>query len=309
MLGHPGTKRTATTITQHLIWPRLHQQVEDYVTKCEACQLYKGQKKKYGHLPAKDAEIQPWKTLCVDLIGPYTVRNKKGKQSLHAMTMFDPATSWFEVAEIPNKKAITCANLVENYWLCRYPRPQECIFDNGSEFLGQDFINTLEAYGIKPIATTIKNPAANMVERVHQTLGNLIRVYELEEYDFPRGDPWSNILASAAWAIRSTFHTTLGATPGQLIYGRDMLYDLSFKANWNDIKQRKQSRIEDSNQKKKQKRIPHIYKVGDLVTKDRNMIQPKLHRPRDGPYEIEKVYSNGILKIRKGIVSEKVSCA
>jgi hypothetical protein len=77
----------------------------------------------------------------------------------------------------------------------------------------------------------MKNPAANMVERVHQTPGNLLRVYELEEYEFPCGDPWSNILASAAWAICSTFHTMLGATPGQLVYGQDMLFDLSFKAN------------------------------------------------------------------------------
>ena len=307
MLGHPGVKRTAATIIQHLIWPGLHDEVEKYVSKCPACQLYKGQKKKYGHLPIKDVEVQPWKTVCVDLIGPYTVRTKKGVQSLHAMTMFDPATSWFEVVEIPNKKAITCANLLENTWLCRYPRPQQCIFDNGSEFLGAEFANTLDSYGIQRVPTTIKNPAANMVERVHQTLGNLLRVYELEEYEFPRGDPWSNILASAAWAIRSTLHTTLGATPGQLVYGRDMLYDLAFKANWQDIKERKRARIEESNKRENAKRIRHQYRIGDLVTKDRNQLQPKLHRPRDGPYRIEKVYTNGVVKIRNGVISEKVS--
>jgi hypothetical protein len=165
----------------------------------------------------------------------------------------------------------------------------------------------LDSYGIKRVPTTIKNPAANMVERVHQTLGNLLRVYELEEYEFPRGDPWSNILASAAWAIRSTFHTTLGATPGQLVYGRDMLFDLSFKANWKNIKERKMAHIEDSNQRKNAKRINHTYCVGDLVSKDQNQLQPKLHRPLDGPYTIDKVYTNGTLKIRKGITSEKVS--
>jgi hypothetical protein len=82
----------------------------------------------YGHLPVKDVEAHPWRKLCVDLIGPYTVCTKKGTQSLHAMTMFDPATSWFEVVEIPNKRAITCANLVENTWLCRYPRPKPNAF-------------------------------------------------------------------------------------------------------------------------------------------------------------------------------------
>ena len=69
-----------------------------------------GQKKKYGHLPIKDVEAHPWHTLCVDLIGPYTVRTKRGTQTLHAMTLFDPATSWFEVVEIPNKQAVTCAS-------------------------------------------------------------------------------------------------------------------------------------------------------------------------------------------------------
>jgi Integrase zinc binding domain len=163
MLGHPGEKRTTATITQHLIWPKLHEQVVQHVAKCKACQSYKGQKKKYRHLPVKDVEAHPWRILCGDLIGPSTVCTKRGTQSLHAMTMFDPTTSWIEVVKIPNKRAITCANLVENTWLCRYPRPTQCIFDSGSEFLGAEFANTLNAYGIKLVPTTIKNPAANMV--------------------------------------------------------------------------------------------------------------------------------------------------
>jgi hypothetical protein len=134
--------------------------------------------------------------------------------------------------------------------------------------LGAEFANTLDSFGIKRVPTTIKNPAANMVERVHQTLENLLRGYALNEYEFPNGDPWSNILASAAWAIRSMFHTTLGATPGQFVYGQDMLFDLSFKANWKNIKERKMARIEDSNQRKNAKRINHTYCAGDLVSKD-----------------------------------------
>jgi hypothetical protein len=154
--------------------------------------------------------------------------------------------------------------MVENTWLFCYPRPLQCIFDNGSEFLGAELANSLDSYGIKRVPTTNKNPAANMVERVHQTLGNLLRVYELKEYEFHRGDSWSNILASAAWTICSTSHTTLGATPGQLVHGQDMLFDLSFKANWKNIKERKMARIDDSNQRKNAKRISHTHCVGDF---------------------------------------------
>jgi hypothetical protein len=72
-------------------------------------------------------------------------------------------------------------------------------------------------------------------------------------------------------------------------------------------KERKKARIEESNKRENAKRINHTYQVGDLVSKDRNQLQPKLHRPRDGPYIIDKVYMNGTLKIRKGITSEKIS--
>jgi hypothetical protein len=234
-------------------------------------------------------EAHPWQTLCVDLIGPYTVCTKKGTQSLHAMIMFDPATSWFDVVEIPNKRAVTCANLVENTWLCCYPIGHSNAFlIMDLRILGGGVANTLDSYGIKRVPTTIKNPAANMVERVHQTLGNLLRVYELEEYEFPCGDPWSNILASATWAICSTFHTMLGATPGQFVYGQDILFDLSFKANWKNIKERKMVQIKESIQCENAKQISHTYHVGDLVSKDRNQLQPKLHWPRAEPYTIEK---------------------
>jgi hypothetical protein len=33
-------------------------------------------------------------------------------------------------------------------------------------------------------------------------------------------------------AIRSTYHTTLQATPCQLVFGRDMIHNIAFRANW-----------------------------------------------------------------------------
>jgi hypothetical protein len=44
-------------------------------------------------------------------------------------------------------------------------------------------------------------------------------------------DPWGPFLASAAYAIRSTFHTTLKATPGQLVFGRGVVLPVKFIAD------------------------------------------------------------------------------
>ena len=40
-------------------------------------------------------------------------------------------------------------------------------------------------------------------------------------------DPWGETLASIAWAIRYSYHLTIIATPGQAVFGRDMLFNLA----------------------------------------------------------------------------------
>jgi len=37
---------------------------------------------------------------------------------------------------------------------------------------------------------------------------------------------------NAVWAICSTYHTVLKASPGAAIFGRDMLFDIPFVADW-----------------------------------------------------------------------------
>ena len=113
-LCHPGETRTEQTIRQHFTWANLRKDVQDICRKCPTCQKSKKHTIKYGHLKPKEAEVTPWETLCVDLIGPYKIDRKNKKSlTLWCVTMIDPATGWFEVREIPDKNAITVANQVE----------------------------------------------------------------------------------------------------------------------------------------------------------------------------------------------------
>jgi hypothetical protein len=47
--------------------------------------------------------------------------------------------------------------------------------------------------------------------------------------------PWGPLLSSDPYAIRSTFHTTLKATPGQFVFGRDMVLPIKFMADWGQL--------------------------------------------------------------------------
>ena len=87
-LCHPGMTRTELTVRQHFTWDGLTTTVKKICSKCHTCLLTKRKKTKYGHLPAKKAEVTPWDTLCIDLIGPYQFKQPKNKmETLWALTM------------------------------------------------------------------------------------------------------------------------------------------------------------------------------------------------------------------------------
>jgi len=149
---------------------------------CKACQTNKKWKLKYGHLPAKTVIRIPWEAICVNLIGPYTLKGKDGLQiNFMALTMIDPASSWFEIVELPvvdrqrtmnvngrellkndeifDKSSERIARLVNKTWLCRYLHCRYLIYNNGngSEFK-LHFEHLCDSYGIKHKPTTVRNP-------------------------------------------------------------------------------------------------------------------------------------------------------
>jgi hypothetical protein len=73
------------------------------------------------------------------------------------------------------------------------------------------------------------------------------------------------VLAAIRSAVLSVVHTTTRAIPMQLVFGGSALLNISFEANWQYIKERKQRRIVQNNRKENSKLIPHEYKPGDEV--------------------------------------------
>ena len=58
----------------------------------------------------------------------------------------------------------------------------------------------------KPITT--RNLQANAVlERAHQTIGNIIRTFQLNEAELESKDPWNGILSAVIFDMQSTVHT------------------------------------------------------------------------------------------------------
>ncbi len=108
-------------------------------------------------------------------------------------------------------------------------------------FCRRRFQAMLKEYGIKPKPITVRNPQANAIcKRVHQVIGNIIRTFELQTNYLDEDKPWKGILSATAFAIRCTYHTTLQKTIGQIVFGRDLIFNIKDAANWEATRQKKQ---------------------------------------------------------------------
>ena len=106
------------------------------------------------------------------------------------VTMIDPATSWFEIVELPvsqlpeldvpmdtkgqkgkdthiqqkqpyvDKSSATVGNLINRTWFSHYPCSQYIIYNTGSEFK-LHFETLSESYSLKHKLTNVKNPHSN----------------------------------------------------------------------------------------------------------------------------------------------------
>ena len=93
-------------------------------------------------------------------------------------------------------------------------------------------------YSLKCKPITTRNPQSNaIIERIHQTIGNIIRTFDVQSMD--EIDAWAGILAATMFAVRATYHTTLQASPMQLVFGREAILNVKHVTNWEHIQQRK----------------------------------------------------------------------
>jgi hypothetical protein len=93
----------------------------------------------------------------------------------------------------------------------------------------------------------------------------MLRKTEINMADSVTPNDVNVFLNNAAWAICSTYHTILKASPGATIFGRDMLFDMPCIANWNKIGDYRQHQTDLSTARENKKLVAYGYKVGDRV--------------------------------------------
>ena len=156
-----------------------------------------------------------------------------------------------------------------------------------------------EDYGLRKKPITTRNPQANsIIERVHQTVGQMLRTFRVQDTE-DLVNPLDGILAAVSFALRATVHTTTQYTPTQLVFGRDHILNIKREIDWKRVKENKSTLIHKNNERENNKRRKYTYTVGQKVLIETEQSRKYGKDPYEGPYEVVEVRNNGSLRLKK----------
>jgi hypothetical protein len=154
----------------------------------------------------------------------------------------------------------------------------------------------------------IKNPQANAIlECLHQVLAQMLPTDELDMAETVTPDDVDVFLYNTAWAICSTYHTVLKASPGVAKCGRDIPFDITFIADWNKIGDYRQCQNDLNMACKNSKQVDYDFKVGDKVLLTEEGILCKAESPYSKkPWTIITIHTNRTIRIQCGTKLERL---
>eukprot|EP00253_Pinus_taeda_P014627 PITA_14627 len=191
--GHFAAKRTTFKILQAgYYWPTLHQDVRRYISQCDRCQRM-GKPTPRDEIPLQlQVTFEPFEKWGMDFVGPINPPSKQREN------IFD-----------------------------KFGYPRELVTDQGSQFTSNLIEDFLAHHKIKHRTSTPYHPQANgQVEVTNRALeGILTKVVSSSRKD------WADCLVEATWAYNTTWKTTTGFTPYELVYGKKALLSIEFEYN------------------------------------------------------------------------------
>ena len=213
LAGHLGVNKTEQKVLKFFCWPGLRKDVVAFCKSCHVCQLVGKPNQKIPPAPLRPVPAfeEPFSRIIVDCVGPLP-KTKAGNQYL--LTMMCASTRFPEA--IPLRR-ITAQNvskaLVKFFTMVGLPK---CVqSDQGSNFTSKVFRQVMEQLGVQCVNSSAYHPQSQgALERFHQTLKNMMRVYCCEvERDWDEGVPL------LLFAVREAVQESLGFSPFELVFG------------------------------------------------------------------------------------------
>ncbi|GFY03056.1 retrovirus-related Pol polyprotein from transposon 412 [Trichonephila clavipes] len=169
--GHFGVMKTLQKVRDRFYCNNVLSDVEKCCRICDPCASRKGPRKcTRGRLQLYNVGA-PFERIAFDILGPLP-RSSDGNNNI--MVVMDYFTKWPEAYHIPDQEASTVAEVLVQHWISRFRVPLQLHSDQGRNFDSAVCKRLCEILAINKTRTTALHPQSDgMVERsaVHETIG------------------------------------------------------------------------------------------------------------------------------------------
>lgn len=158
----------------------------------------------------------------MDFVGPIDPLSN-GKSYILVCT--DYVTKWVEARVMTHARDNKVAEFFYEEIFTKYGIPREIVSNQGPQFTSTSIAALVNEYNIRHKKSTPYHPQAKgQVEVTNRDLEAILtKIVALYKKD------WSNRLPKAIWAYRTTWKTTTGFTPFEMVYGKTAMMPIDFE--------------------------------------------------------------------------------
>ena len=216
LAGHFGSERTLHLLRRHWFWPRMEDEVKEYIASCDICQRTKTKRHRpFGELQSLPVPERPWQEISMDFITDLPP-SRRGSDVYDAiLVVIDRFTKYARY--VPCRKTMTAEQLatvlVDDVFM-DFGLPDGIVSDRGSVFTSGYWSNICFILRIKRKLSTAFHPQTDgQTERQNQTLEHYLRVYSAYQQD-----NWASMLGHAEFAYNNSDHASTGYSPFFALY-------------------------------------------------------------------------------------------
>ena len=213
--AHLATKRVYEALRLKYWWPKMHQQVDDYLRSCDRCQRIKTRNQNHKApltpIPIADS-FERWHITIIDL-----TQTKEGYR--YVLLVVDSFSRWSEAFALKNQDAASIAKVFYEEIFTRYGCPKVLLSDRGQAFMSK-LVNALcEIFHVKRHYTFSYHPQTNStVKRLNSILAQCLRAYCSKNHE-----TWPSLLPGIMMAFRMSPSTeSTEYSPYFLLFGKEM---------------------------------------------------------------------------------------
>ena len=215
--GHLGKDKTIEQVKRRFYWPRMDEEIQTYVTGCDACQRNKpSQQAKIGLMQPLPIPERPWQQVSMDLITQLP-RSKKGNDAI--VVFVDKLTKMVHyVATTTTVTAPQLATLFMHEVVRLHGVPDSILSDRDPRFTAHFWRAFWDQLGTKLTMSTAYHPQTDgQTERANRTLEEMLRSYVSW-----RQTDWDQHLSLLEMAINNSRQASTGFSPFYLNSGQEV---------------------------------------------------------------------------------------